>query len=103
MDGTELLKSISKDGLGFREVESSVYSALSVDDSGHAYDSKVGFYDAVSGIASIVLDAGCGSLVFTHEVYARYSARPVCFAGPEMCGLALDGGPARKTSISVGA
>ena len=87
-----------------REVEPQIYSVYPPDTESQFYDDKAGFYDRVIGnplynrimwgysikefgafcdaalnssSESWVLDAGCGSLVFTAGSYAAYSARPV--------------------------
>lgn len=86
------------------EVEPGIYSALSADQRAHEYDDKTGVYDRVIGHplynrivwknrlsdyadfcqealdsrpTGPVLDAGCGSLVFTSAVYADHTTRPL--------------------------
>jgi SAM-dependent methyltransferase len=86
-----------------REVEPGIYSVLNSDEPAQAYDQRVRLYDAVVGSglynramwgvdrrnygafaagaaladsAGWHLDAGCGSLVFTHEIYRAASHRP---------------------------
>jgi len=98
------LKHLIKPDIEIEEVEPGIFSALPPAQRTHEYDDKAGMYDRVIGhplynrivwknrladyadfcreaLASRpngpVLDAGCGSLVFTGEVYADYTARPL--------------------------
>jgi ubiquinone/menaquinone biosynthesis C-methylase UbiE len=98
------LKNLLKPGAFVEETEEGIYTSIESEGMEHEYDEKAGFYDAVIGnplynrvlwgnklsdyqnfcreaLASkstgYVLDAGCGSLVFTGEVYAQYKERPL--------------------------
>jgi ubiquinone/menaquinone biosynthesis C-methylase UbiE len=100
----ELLNSLFKDDISLRKIESSVYSVIPEAQSEHHYDSKANIYDAIIGNSfynrlfwgnppdnyrafcrtavnsdnnGAILDVGCGSLVFTHKVYAAFTARPL--------------------------
>lgn len=85
-------------------LEPHIYSVYSADSNRFSYDSKVAFYDRIigarwynhfmwgnsptdyadfclTGITSSkegwILDAGCGSLIFTSKIYAGYLQRPI--------------------------
>lgn len=100
----QLLTPLLKDGINLNKIEDGIYSVLPLEDRVHVYDSKVAIYDLIigssiynrlvwgntlsnyrdfclSGLESsdtgIVLDVGCGSLVFTHKTYSQYTDRPV--------------------------
>lgn len=88
----------------FEEIEDGIFTTLSTDQRGHEYDDKAKGYDRLVGSAiynkliwrnsladyrrfcekaltsrptGYVLDAGCGSLVFTAEAYAQHAERPL--------------------------
>ena len=104
MQKIDLLTPLVKNGVVLREVEDAIFSVLPAQQAAHPYDNKVVFYDALignrfynrlvwgnwpdnyrafcrGGLATcrdgLVLDVGCGSLVFTAPVYAGYRDRPV--------------------------
>jgi len=93
----EILKEIILEKVNLEEVETDIYSVLKEDERASDYDDKVKGYDALIGNkwynkliwksdvamyhdfcvealnghrANMVLDAGCGSLVFTAKAYA---------------------------------
>lgn len=103
VDEKTLSALISQD-VSLRLVEPRIYSVYSPSERAHAYDNRVAFYDRVIGnrfynrlmwgyspiefaafchaaltssTEGWVLDAACGSLVFTARTYVNYSARPV--------------------------
>ncbi len=103
LDEEKLFALISQD-VNLRLVEPHVYSVYPPDQHAHSYDNKVTFYDGVIGnrfynrlmwgywpaefaafchaaltssTQGWVLDAACGSLVFTAKTFVDYSERPV--------------------------
>ncbi|HEU0302747.1 MAG TPA: class I SAM-dependent methyltransferase [Longimicrobium sp.] len=96
------LRDALADGVASRAVEAGIYSVLSTDTGPHHYDSWAALYDVVVGsrpynrlvwgcspreygrfaeravrsAGGCFLEAGCGSLVFTADVYAR-AERPL--------------------------
>ncbi len=100
----DLLDTLLLPGRTPQLIEPALVSFIAAEEQEHHYDSKVKFYDALIGnpvynrliwgnwpsnyrdfcLTALnsaeqgpVLDVGCGSLVFTHKVYARYGDRPV--------------------------
>lgn len=98
------MKDLLNPNVKIEEVEAGIYSALPPEQRTHEYDDKTGVYDSVIGHPLYnrivwknalsdyadfcrealdsrpngpVLDAGCGTLVFTGAVYADYTARPL--------------------------
>jgi len=99
-----LIQELLKQGQILEAVEDGIFTTLEADQRGHEYDDKAKGYDALIGSAiynkliwgnrladyrrfcekaltsrptGYVLDAGCGSLVFTAEVYAQQTDRPL--------------------------
>lgn len=99
----KIVKNILFDEVRLKKVESDIYSVIPKKEQSHHYDEAAKFYDWIIGnrfynrlvwgnwpsqyeifckqaLASsrdgIVLDAGCGSLVFTAKTYAK-SKRPI--------------------------
>jgi len=99
----DVLRSVLRDDVALRSVERDIFSVIPKKDQGHHYDKAARFYDWMIGnrfynrimwgnwpgqyqdfcsqvLASAthgpVLDAGCGTLVFTARVYAQCE-RPV--------------------------
>lgn len=97
------LSSLLLENITLRPIETHIYSVCPEDECTNTYDKMWSFYDLVMGnrhynrimwgysIADFssfchdslssssdgwVLDAGCGSLVFTSNIYAEYSERP---------------------------
>lgn len=105
MDESRIAEIIADD-VELRLVEPQIYSVYPEGEAAHAYDENVAFYDRVIGNRTYnrimwgydslefidftqdalnsredgwVLDAGCGSLVFTAKAYAEFNMRPVVF------------------------
>lgn len=104
MDTVRILQSVLEDGLTLRLVEDGLYSVIPVETEHHAYDKTASFYDVLIGNGvynrvvwgnwsstyatycsealrsssqGLVLDAGCGTLVFTADAYRRATSRPI--------------------------
>jgi len=100
----ELLSALCKEKCPAEEIEPAVFSFIPREQRTHHYDTKVGLYDALIGnplynrlvwgnwpanyrafcLSALraegdgpILDVGCGSLVFTHRIYAGVADRPL--------------------------
>lgn len=98
------IQDLLKPGQLFEAVEDGIFTTLEADQRSHEYDDKAKGYDALIGSwlyneliwrndladyhrfceqaltsrsTGYVLDAGCGSLVFTAGVYAQHADRPL--------------------------
>jgi SAM-dependent methyltransferase len=118
MLATEKLSEILLPDISLRQIEPHLYSLYAPGEATNTYDQggALSFYDKVacnwlynrlvwgystsdyhtlcrealnSSTAGWVLDAGCGSLAFTVETYAAYTARPVVFLDQSLTLLTL--------------
>ncbi|MEJ2093597.1 MAG: class I SAM-dependent methyltransferase [Syntrophobacterales bacterium] len=118
MPATEKLSEILLPDISLRQLEPHLYSLYAPGEATNTYDQggALSFYDKVacnrlynrlvwgystsdyhtlcrealnSSTAGWVLDAGCGSLAFTAETYAGYTARPVVFLDQSLTLLTL--------------
>ena len=106
MNGAEGLKELLEEGRTVRPVEEGIYSALRAGEDKHHYDRMAALYDLVVGTKSYnrmmwggspfdykafarqavganhngpLLDAACGSLLFTAEAYLESDRRVIAF------------------------
>ncbi|MCB0167871.1 MAG: class I SAM-dependent methyltransferase [Anaerolineae bacterium] len=99
-----MIKNLLKQNMVLEEIEAGIFTSIESTKREHEYDNKADLYDIligsqlynrimwgnrlsdyqefcrkalISGSKGYVLDAGCGSLVFTGELYAQYKERPL--------------------------